>query len=63
IPSEIKENSLVVSTHELSNAIYEMVMNKKKRNKLAKKFFKRSLRFSWDKTSKATMKVYEKVIL
>ncbi|MEM5855229.1 MAG: glycosyltransferase family 1 protein [Candidatus Aenigmatarchaeota archaeon] len=63
IPAEIKENSLVVSTNELSNAIYDVVTNKKKREKLAKRFFKRSLRFSWDKTSKATLKVYEKVML
>ncbi|MCS7106391.1 MAG: glycosyltransferase family 4 protein [Candidatus Aenigmarchaeota archaeon] len=62
IPEEVKENSFVVSTDNLSDALYDIVTNKKKRENLAKKFFKRSLQFNWDKTSKATLKVYEKVV-
>jgi len=46
---------------ELSNAIYEVLTNEGLREEMIKKGLKRAKIFSWEKTAKETMKVYENV--
>lgn len=62
IPNETKRCGVVTPTKKLPKIMCKLIENKKKRERLAEKCYKKSLRFSWKKCIEETFKVYEEVV-
>lgn len=64
IPEVTEDGALLLNpfdTDILTKTLYNILTNETLRADLSQKGFKRSLEFSWVKTSKETLKVYEKI--
>jgi len=63
-PEVFGEAAILISpfdVDELSNAIYEVLTNEGLREEMIRRGLKRAKMFSWERTAKETMKVYENV--
>lgn len=64
IPEVTKDSALLLNPYDtelLANSIYKLLTNNELKLNLSQKGFMRSLSFSWEKTAKKTLKVYEKI--
>ncbi len=50
------------NTNEIAESLYEIIIDKQKRRKIINLGFKNIQRFSWEKTAKETLRVYEKAL-
>lgn len=65
LPEVVGDAALLVdpcNVHEIANAIERLLLDEKLRNELIKRGFERVKRFSWERTVKETLQVYEAVI-
>jgi len=64
LPEIIGDAGIMVDPYDsdaLTNAIYEVLVNKELKDDLIRKGLKRTKQFSWEKATKETIEVYEKV--
>lgn len=63
IPKEVKECSIVAKdVFDAIRVIHELVNDESYRQKLAKKLYKKSLKFSWNKNVSETIRLYKKIL-
>jgi len=62
IPEEIKKCALTIPTSDIPEKLAELCKDEKKRKKLAEKFYKKSLKFDWEKTAELTFEAYKEVV-
>ncbi|HEC88422.1 MAG TPA: glycosyltransferase family 1 protein [Thermoplasmata archaeon] len=64
LPEVVGDAGIMIDPHdvdELTKTIYEVLTDEKLRKELSNKGLKRVKKFSWEKTAKETLKVYEEV--
>lgn len=64
IPEVVGEAGILIDPHnieKMAEAIYKVLINDNFRRDLIRKGFERAKQFSWEKTAKETLKVYEEV--